>query len=156
MQIEISKIPRNISLTYSKNLPNRPKYLRYLKKTHLVSVVRGCARPLDLLFLPSVVYMQCKSQLKDQRIDIQKRGHACMAIIYLTYFMACCSLLSSTRDGGSKCIVTGYAFAYVVYIVGFKAAIVSNQNQGTLQNWTNFFCKEIKSHLNKLVTFFEQ
>ena len=55
-----------------------------------------------------------------------------MAIIYLTYFMACCSLLSSTRDGGSKCIVTGYAFEYiVVHIVGFKAAIVYHQNLGT-------------------------
>ena len=79
-----------------------------------------------------------------------------MAIIYLTYFMACCSLLSSTRDGGSKCIVTGYAFEDVVYIVGFKAAIVSNQNRGTPKIGPITFVKKIRSHLNKLVATFEQ
>ena len=69
-----------------------------------------------------------------------------MAIIYLTYFMACCSLLSSTRDGGSKCIVTGYALEYVVQIVGFKAAVVSNPNRGTPKTGPISFVKMSEFH----------
>ena len=50
------------------------------------------------------------------------------------------SLLSSMR--GSKCIVTGYAFEYVMNkIVGFQAAIVSNHNWGTPKFGPSSFVK---------------
>ena len=52
------------------------------------------------------------------------------------------SQISSTRDVGSKCIVT----TWFIHIVEFKTAIVSNQNWGTPKIVTISFVKISESH----------